>query len=169
MNIVFEIVAIIGGIGFAYYVWKKNSAKETANIEELSDTRLIEEFVQSAETITRFYNRASRPPERNAAMAAYRKILVINRELQRRGLSIKLLEPLLRDDRDAVRVVAAMALSRPDDNRGIKILKDVAERPELNPSNVVMLARFFLENIEQQKNADEMLDDAKMSTSTMTL
>jgi hypothetical protein len=151
MDIVLSTVVVIGAVALASYVWKTNKVRDSVKLEELADTRLVDEFVQSSEILARFYNRSTPPQEQQAAMAAYKRILAINGELQRRKASLKLLEPFLHDDRDAVRVVTAMALARPGDERCIKILKDVAERPEMSPSNVVMLAQFFLENIYKQK------------------
>jgi hypothetical protein len=169
MTIVLSTIVIIGGAALAYFLWKTNSAKGDVKIEDFADTRLVDEFVQSAEIVARFYNKSTPPREQQVAMTAYRRILAINGELQRRKASLKLLEPFLHDDRDAVRVVTAMALSKRGDGRCIKILKDVAERPEVNTSNVVMLAQFFLTNIENQKDSSEGVSGAMTSGSTITI
>jgi len=163
MTIVISTIVIMGGAALAYYLWKTNSAKEDVKIEDLADTRLVHEFVQSAGIVARFYNRLTPPREQQAAMIAYRRILAINGELTRRGSAMKLLSPLLHDERDAVRVVAASALVRSGDERCLKILKDVAERPEVNPSNVVMFAQFLLANIEKKKDSSEEASGAMTS------
>ncbi len=63
MGIVLNAILIVGGVALAYYVWKTNSTKEAVTLKDLSEARLVDEFIQSAETSARFYNRASRPPK----------------------------------------------------------------------------------------------------------
>ena len=88
--------------------------------------------------------------DRKAALDSYGVVFNVRTEIFKRDPRGKILEPLLHNEDDAVRVCAAASLAAPGDDRCIKILKDVAERPELNPSNAVILARFFLDNINKQ-------------------
>jgi hypothetical protein len=119
---------------------------------DLSDERLMNEYIDLTKTVVEFYQKRGTPEEIAQGVSAYRKIVAIDDELQRRGSKIKFLTPLLNDRRDGVRVITAALLARPNDERCIKILRDVAERPETTASNVAMLARFFLDSIYDQQN-----------------
>jgi hypothetical protein len=135
-----------------YLVWRIYENRKMLSTPDLSDERLMNEYIDLSQKVVRFYHKGGAPEEAEQSASAYRKIVAIDDELQRRGAKLKLLTPLLNDRRDGVRVITAALLARPNDERCIKILREVAERQETTASNVAMLARFFLDNIYDQQN-----------------
>jgi hypothetical protein len=116
------------------------------NLAVLSNDELVQTFIDAARNCA-FFVKSKEAMEKKEALESYQVVLDVREEVLSRDSSGNLLIPLLHDEDDAVRVCAAACMGGLAGDRFITIIRDVAERPEVNPSNVVFLARFFLDSI----------------------